>query len=39
MLLTDEEGDLITVSSDEELLSAMQATTESILRMFVKGKH
>jgi len=32
----DEEGDLITVSSDEELLSAMQATTESILRIFVK---
>lgn len=34
----DDEGDLITVSSDDELIAAMEASKDSLFRIYVRSK-
>ena len=39
VIFTDEEGDLISFSSDEELVDALGAKTGDAFRVFLRGNH
>ena len=37
-IIADEEGDMITVSSDDELMLALGSIREDVFRIYIKGK-